>query len=300
MTTESWQKVLDTGRWILLLVALAVCAVFLWEYSTLPSSPIQAAHAVEVLSWPETPDFSEADWNVFRKRGESDTQEADSLARRFRLAGTFFSFTSGNTSTEKTLRKAILDDLEKKKQFLVSEGDPIEEYEVARIYSDRVVLRSGGVDEVLRLSFMGGSVQAEKARKDAPRTFEEMPALETSIFGKRVGESQWVFKREALMEYYDEVLNDAERLADLFMSMKPDYTEGVIAGYYLETEGEKDFYDAVGLREGDTVRKVNSMRMTSRARAEYFIREFVNDRVNAVVLDIERGGEEQKLIYLIR
>jgi hypothetical protein len=42
------------------------------------------------------------------------------------------------------------------------------------------------------------------------------------------------------------------------------------------------------------------MRMTNRRRAEYFIKEFVKDRANAFVLDIERGGKPHKLIYQVR
>jgi hypothetical protein len=45
---------------------------------------------------------------------------------------------------------------------------------------------------------------------------------------------------------------------------------------------------------------VNSMHMTSQSRAEFFLGEFVKERLNAVVLDIERDGNPQKIIYLIR
>ncbi len=64
--------------------------------------------------------------------------------------------------------------------------------------------------------------------------------------------------------------------------------------------GEKDFYSEVGFQDGDIVRKVNSMRMTSQRRAEYFIGEFVQDRLGAVVIDIERNGEPKKLVYLVQ
>ncbi len=56
----------------------------------------------------------------------------------------------------------------------------------------------------------------------------------------------------------------------------------------------------MGLRDGDVVRKVNSMRMTSQRRAEYFIGEFVQDRLGAVVIDVERDGQPQKLVYLVK
>ena len=70
--------------------------------------------------------------------------------------------------------------------------------------------------------------------------------------------------------------------------------------YVLDVEGEADFFRAVGLVQGDVVRRVNSMEMTNRNRAEYFIREFVVDRVNAFVIDIERDGEPTRLMYHVR
>ena len=82
--------------------------------------------------------------------------------------------------------------------------------------------------------------------------------------------------------------------------MKPDRIDGKIAGYQIEKQGEQEFYDNVGLLEGDIVRTVNSMKMTRQERAAYFMREFLNDRLGAVVLDIERNGEDMKLIYFLR
>ena len=77
--------------------------------------------------------------------------------------------------------------------------------------------------------------------------------------------------------------------------------DNVLAGYRLNTSlGEKEFYTQVGLQDGDVVRRVNSMRMTSQRRAEYFIGEFVQNRLGAVVIDIERNGQPKKLVYLVK
>ena len=103
------------------------------------------------------------------------------------------------------------------------------------------------------------------------------------------------------MNYYSELMDDPERIAALYVSMKPEYAEGgSIAGYVLDMQGEKEFFEAAGLQNGDIVRKVNSLQMSSQKRAEYFIGEFAKNRLNAVVLDVERGGQNRKLIYLIR
>ena len=106
---------------------------------------------------------------------------------------------------------------------------------------------------------------------------------------------------DKLVEYYKELMDEPDRLVKVFDSLKPLYDgQRRITGYVLGVEGEKEFFDAVGLKEGDIVRSVNSMKMTSQSRAEYFIGEFIKGRLGALVLDVERGGEPKKLIYLIR
>ena len=128
------------------------------------------------------------------------------------------------------------------------------------------------------------------------------PHLESNRFGNRVGETRWEFNRQAILDYYQEMMDNPERLAALFMAMEADRDEeGKVAGYRLNMDvGEREFYTQVGLQHGDVVRRVNSMRMTSQRRAEYFIGEFVQNRLGAVVIDIERNGQPQKLVYLVK
>ena len=96
------------------------------------------------------------------------------------------------------------------------------------------------------------------------------PILDANRFGHRVGETRWEFNRDAILEYYQEMMDNPERLASLFLAMEADRDgAGKVAGYRLNTDvGERDFYTQVGLQHGDVVRKVNSMRMTSQRRAE--------------------------------
>lgn len=264
----------------------------------LPAPPAAAPAARQQLEWPRIAAPGPADWAVFRSPEGRVPAQTGPLARRFRLAGTFFAF--GDAGSEGSYCKAVLDDVEKKDQYLVKEGDALEDVRVVRILRDRVVLRSGDEEEELWLSFSGVPAGAGQPAPRGAAAGAELPALEENRFGKRVGESRWVFNRDALMTYYQELIDDPERLAAVYVSMKPDYKDGKIAGYLVDIEGEKEFFQAAGLRNGDIVRKVNSMNMTSQKRAEYFIGEFVKNRVNAVVFDIERDKQAKKLIYLIR
>ena len=246
--------------------------------------------------WPEvTSDKLIFDGSVFKKTSTgSILHPQGSAARRFRLAGTFFAVGLNQQS-----RKAILDDLQKKEQILVSEGDLVDSKSIVyAIRSDRVILRRGTVEEEIMLSFTND-----------PRTNGQQAAYssdsKTSIglenrFGKRVGDKRWVLTRSSLMDYYKEVLNNTDRLAKVYDSLKPVYQGNRIAGYTLIVEGEGEMFNAFGLQQGDVIRQVNSMPMTSQIKAEYFIGEFVKNRVNGFVLDIERSGIKERLIYMIR
>jgi type II secretory pathway component PulC len=157
-----------------------------------------------------------------------------------------------------------------------------------------VVKTAGGVVE-LRLSFAGAGQPAGTVTGPvASGSGDTEVALESNRFGKRVGDNRWVMSRESLLDYYEELKDDPERMAAIFESLKPDYKDGAIGGYYLDVEGEADFFKAAGLEQGDVIRKVNSVNMTSQARAEYFIRLFVQNNLSAVVLDVEHQGNPAK------
>jgi type II secretory pathway component PulC len=284
-------------RWLVLLVTAGTALGYVVLYRRLPAEPASLPATDSVFTWPDALVPAAEDWAVFQPAGGPMPADLSPLARRFRLAGTFFSIVEEG-QPETTSRLAILDDLEKKQQFLVREQESLDDVEIVRILQDHIVLASHGQQEELWLSFHGtGENRPPAVTPAAP--YEE-PTLEQNRFGRRVGETRWVLSRQALMEYYQELANDPERIAALYMTMKPDYREEKIAGYVVDIEGEQEFLDAVGLKQNDVIRKVNSMNMTSQRRAEYFLSEFLQERVSAVVLDVERGEQAQKLIYLIR
>lgn len=287
-------------RSVALVISTVAVIAFVSAYRRLPGPPPPRVVLESAPVWPSDSPPSAEDWTVFQPALAPTTAELSPLARRFRLAGTFFSFAEEGDPAV-SARLAILDDLGKKQQFLVHEQDDLEDVQVARIGPDHVVLESRGQQETLWLSFFGSKEEGQRPSTAATGTAPpEEPPLEQNRFGRRVGETRWVLSRQALLDYYQELANDPERIAALFLTMKPDYRENAIAGYVVDIEGEKDFLNAVGLKQNDVIRRVNSMNMTSQRRAEYFIGEFLQNRVSAVVLDIEREGQPQKLIYLIR
>jgi len=227
-------------------------------------------------------------WTVFKGVGEPTG------GRRLRLAGTFFVSDGGGLD----IRKAVLDLVRTGEQRIVVAGDQVEDAVVTRISRDRIVLRAGAGEETLWLSFSSASGKGvAAAADDSAGVAPGVPGR----FGQQVAENNWVFQREALMAYYNELWDQPERMLQVFDSLKPLYDENRrITGYKVGIEGERDFFDAVGFREDDVVRKVNSVAMTNRGRAENFIEQFAKNRMNIFVVDIERDGKAQRLVYRIR
>lgn len=300
--SQQVSRIAKAGAIALLVLAIlsGVFVVRIWR--SLPDPSTSPTPQLAYESSVDLPQVPRGAWDMIRRPAGSASARLDEQSR-FRLAGTFFLYAEGQTDDRAAGRMAILDDLAQKKQMIVREGDQIEDYTVLNIGMDRVRLRQGAREIELGLSFTALAKNPPRPEisgdPEAP-SMEDLPALETTRFGKRVGENRWVFQRNELLRYYAEVFDDPERIANVYASLKPKYEEGEIGGYVVNMEGEQAFFQAVGLREGDVIRRVNSMRMVSQRRAEYFLSEFMKDRLSAVVLDIERDGEEQKLIYLIR
>jgi type II secretory pathway component PulC len=254
---------------------------------------VEGASEVSAAGWGDVAadgDF----WAHFRGEAAAGTVPEGPLGERYRLAGVFRMLGGGGEC-------AILDDLKEKRQLLLATGEEEEGLKVEEVGVDYAVVSDGARRERLGISSGvsgggGGGVSAVAVASGEPAV------ISTNRFGSRVGETRWEISRDAVMEYYQEMMDNPERLVGLFNALEPDYGENEsIEGYRVNTErGEAKFFDEVGLRQGDVVRRVNSLHMTSQKRAEHFIGEFVKGNLGAVVLDIEREGRPEKLVYLIK
>jgi type II secretory pathway component PulC len=266
----------------------------------MPAPAVEAPATLAVPSFGGTPGgvLSNEVWSVMAGDVTATTTNASGARNaRFRLAGTFF-VENGDGSIQ---RKAILDDLGRHEQSIVGEGDPVAEVRVERIFYDHVTLRSGTGTEDVWLDF--GRVYAAAAGLAATNAIAtNMVASATNrLGGVQLQADRWQFSRQKLLDYYQEVLDEPDRMVAIFDSLKPVRDrDSKITGYVVGVEGEGEFFQAVGLRNGDVVRKVNAVPMTSRRRAEFFIDEFLKDRMNVVVLDVEREGKAAKQVYLVR
>ncbi|MDD4872391.1 MAG: hypothetical protein PHR77_17705 [Kiritimatiellae bacterium] len=296
----SWLALVITGLAALLLVR---------AYYGIPAEPEPDNQRINLVDKLSSRSNLVIDCSVFQSReGNVLSSPGTPTSSRFRLAGTFFEYLFDENSTGSTgeIKRAIIDDLKNGNQAIVREGEKIDDITVIKIFNDRVVLRdNSGLDEQLWLTFsgLGAASKVTTGTNDVNLASGAQIQGIDKFGGKQVGERRWVFSREKLLEYYQGLRDEPDRLVKVFDSLKPVYdgkTAGRIGGYRLGVEGESDFFKSVGLQEGDVVRSVNSMQMTNRRRAEYFISEFVSDRANAFILEVERGGKQEKLLYEVR
>ena len=215
----------------------------------------------------------------------------------YRLAGTFLTVTSSGIAQP----QAIIQTPEKE-QLIVMVGDIFSGIKVTRILGDRVTLIVQGKEVVMLLKSDALSLSGITTVSNANTSdiHDKTQSRLARLGGQRVSGNRWHFSRDGLIDYYNELRNEPGRLLDVFDSMKPvRSSDNKITGYRLGIEGEKDFFDAIGLNEGDIIRSVKSLKMTNRNLAEAMIKSFVKGHVSTIVLEVERAGEKQKLLYLV-
>lgn len=203
-----------------------------------------------------------------------------------------------------SLDMAFIEERQTKRQKGYRAGDALGDgCSISEVRADCVIVSTPSGDETLRFDWAGGGDGGQDGGAGTPGD----PAGSANAFfrrmgGSRKGTNQWFFAREAVLEYVDELKARPERLVAVFDSLAPVYAEGgSITGYKLDVKGEKDFFDAAGLAQGDIVRKVNYIPMTNRMAAESLIRRFTTDGdFDFIVIEIERDGATMQQIYHVR
>jgi len=290
------------GRWLAgaaVACALLIAAVILRDFRCVHGKDTDRAVAapVPVPVWREAPSGIVPAFGVMRGGDAGPGSDSTAFLAAFRFAGTFFLY--GPDENDASLRRGVLSYLPESRQEIVSEGSIIGGVRVKRLFEDRIVLEKDGEEGVLSL---GGGTGGTGPSYSAGTPDPGAATLGRTRFGEQTGDGVWTMDKAALMDYYEELLEDPARLLNVFDSMRPLYgADGTaIEGYELRSVGESGFFEEVGFREGDVVRKVNALPMTNRGRAEFFIRQVVQDRLSAVVIDIEREGGAKRLVYQLR
>ena len=300
MKLTDWKR-LWTVFLLLLLAVYAGGTAWVARAMDQASRPNDGAGPVAVASAEEVVFSDAAPW------ARPGLEKIAAKVERFQLAGTYQSYTYVDEASDPEENAlALVDDLETGTQHMVRDGDALGPFTVAGIDRDAIRLRHGQRTWTLQLS---GRLPSESAASrgaggegDRNRRFDNLPALETTRFGKRVAEDQWVLDRERVKRYARDIAANPLRAANLYRSFSQvaDEEDQDQAGFRVNMKGEKDFFSDMGITNDDVIRRVNSMQMKNQARAEYLVGEFMKDRMGMVVLDVERDGETRKLIYVIR
>ncbi len=222
------------------------------------------------------------------------------LAKRFRLAGTIFGVSDSGANEP----MAVLDDRIEVRQSIVSRHqEVIPGVVLAAVSTDSVTLSGPDGDEQIFLEKgphtpppPPSQEKNQSAQSDASNGPKTRAEAAKRFGGREVFPNRWMFDREQVLSYYDELRNEPERLLQIFDSMDPVYVtdpdgESRIDGYRVGVEGEADLFAAAGLREGDVVKSVNKLLMANRRRAEALIASFIEGRGTMFVFEIERDGK---------
>lgn len=269
---------------------------------------IEAACKVETTAKPNFKNLPQE--NTFALASEVMIEQpirtsSGELAKRFRLAGVIF----GTQNYGSINPQAIIHDKQLVRQSVVMRGDEvIPGITVVEINQGSIILRDSEGEEELFLERRNNTHTATEQATNSPTSAVGTISREEAVKrfgGVEVFPGYWEFDRDAVMSYYDELMNNGERMLSIFDSMDPVYMVDdigarYITGYVVGVEGEQDFFTAAGLQNGDIVRTVNSVPMANRRFAERFIKEFVNGQTEMFVLEVERDGKIEQMVYTIK
>jgi len=279
-------------------VLAAMMALVLLRFFMIPSIDVSSSQSkdninIQSLYIEESSIPSDVDWSIFKSKVIKKTADLTPIEELYILRGTFIVSQNNN----KTNRKAIIDDLKNNTQLIVVEEQVLDDgRKILNITDDQVILINGTKKEVITIPFSMTKSTIDSMGDSAQRNFSDN--FTSRLGGKKTGDNEWEFEKDKIMKYYDDLMADPKRLLNLFDSFAPVYNDNrKITGYKIDIKGEKEFINAVGLKDGDYITKVNALKLTNRRRAEYMIGEFIEGRASTFALEVEREDTPQKIIY---
>jgi general secretion pathway protein C len=163
---------------------------------------------------------------------------------------------------------------------------------------DTGVLKNVGKDKALLLrgaKELSFDVDTENINI-LPSSPNQQPAqnyADLSPMSKRVGEKEWVIDQRAVfkaMEDIGQVLTDAR--------LTPNMAEGKVEGFRITEIKPRGIFDAIGLKNGDILIKVNNYDIDTPEKAIQVISGIKGE--NRVHLDLMRDGQRVSFNYQIR
>jgi general secretion pathway protein C len=182
--------------------------------------------------------------------------------------------------------RAVIEDLETRRQELYGVGDEVRGARVTAISWDRVILERGGVEATLELAPPGERRRAEPEAATPPET-----AAGHRI--RRTGADAYIVDRR-------ELAGAVDNMSGLMTQLRAvaEVTDGRPAGFRLFQIKEDSIFRRLGLQDGDVVQRVNGTAMSDPASLLAFFEQLRSEP--RVAVDIVRAGSARTLVYDLR
>lgn len=158
-----------------------------------------------------------------------------------------------------------------------------------------VVIRASGRDVVLSIPDVDipAAPPVETNRVSRTPASATAPSGQTLRYSRKTGEREWTIDRGAVdnaLENIGSVLGDAR--------LTPVTENGAVQGFMVTEIKPRGIFDALGLKNGDVLRRVNGYEVTSPEKAVQVLTALKGQ--TDIELDIVRGGSPMSFNYQIR
>lgn len=174
---------------------------------------------------------------------------------------------------------ALIEDFTNHREDLYMVGDSIQGAEIMEIRKDRVVLRSGGTEEILALFV---EEKRRKGRRPPPEPGEVTRGAQTrGAAGSREPAPPSVDQRQAQQKV---------RSLMAQLRLRPHFQDGKPAGFMVGQVHSGGVFEEAGLQEGDIIVAVNDEPVITPNQLLQAYRQVAEDEM--LWMDIIRDGEE--------
>jgi hypothetical protein len=130
------------------------------------------------------------------------------------------------------------------------------------------------------------------AHEQSIAPYSDVAASETNRF---------IIDRAPIVATCNDIQQDTTRLQSVAAAFALAHdSENRIVGFQVSVQAESDLATKLGLQDGDILLKINDMHVIKRSRLEQFAKDFIDNKANAFVIELDRRGKRIKQVYVFR
>ncbi|MBI3990844.1 MAG: hypothetical protein HY350_01720 [Candidatus Omnitrophica bacterium] len=190
---------------------------------------------------------------------------------------------------------AIIEDLKTRKQDIYKIGEKVIDAEIISIYSDKVVLRRGGKDEILLLFDENVFSTSFTGKPKDPAITSVKPKPAGMVKPEKASENKWVIESSKIAEAVKaspDILSQA--------NIAPYQPSGTVEGFKIDNIQPGSLYEEYGLKNNDVIKRVNGEVIDSMEKAIALGQKLISGGSTTVTVEIEREGSVVTLNYDIK